>query len=238
MGTCGTIRPVELTTSYQAVVPADVLARYEFAETRQAAAILQATNAVAFGQIVEVLRGFHLRASDLITAGGAETDLAARLNRSFRDLGWREARVDTLIRLSLVKKALKSAGEMSDVVVDTETVNEGYLVDNFRDRVALDVEWNAKDGNLDRDISAYRALYEPDLIDVGVMVTRVHNELRDLGRRLARDAGQTEQEIKRVLGTTTTTNKEKLLPRIQRGDAGGCPFLAVFICPATYGDSP
>ena len=30
----------------------------------------------------------------------------------------------------------------------TETVNEGYKVDNFRDRIALDVEWNAKDGNL------------------------------------------------------------------------------------------
>jgi hypothetical protein len=41
-----------------------------------------------------------------------------------------------------------------------EVYQEGYLVDNFKGRVALDVERNAKDGNLDRDLSAYRAWHE------------------------------------------------------------------------------
>ena len=99
--------------------------------------------------------------------------------------------------------------------------------------MALDVEWNAKDGNLDRDIGAYRSLYDAALIDVGVLVTRTL-VLRDLGRRLGIESGMSVVQARRILGTTTTTNREKLLPRMTRGDAGGCPLLAVFICTATY----
>jgi hypothetical protein len=151
----------------------------------------------------------------------------------FRDCGWREARVDTLIRLSLQLTPLTSIGETRREPLVTETVNEGYKVDNFRDRIALDVEWNAKDGNLDRDIGAYRALYDAALIDGGVLVTRTL-DLRDLGRGLAKVAGVPEAQAKRILNTTTTTNSEKLLPRLTRGDAGGCPILAVFIAKQTH----
>jgi hypothetical protein len=34
--------------------------------------------------------------------------------------------------------------------------------------------------------------------------------------------------------TTTTTNIEKLIVRMSRGDGGGCPILAVAITRATY----
>lgn len=224
---------MDLTTSFDPCFPADVRARYQFAETRNATTILASTNPEAFAQVVNVLRNFHLRTSDLLTPGGQESDLAARANRMFRENGWREARVDTLIRLSLQRTPLREAGETSLEAIVTETRNEGYKVDNFRDRVALDVEWNAKDGNLDRDIGAYRALYDAALIDVGVLITRTM-DLRDLGRQLALDAGMTIEQAKRILNTTTTTNREKLLPRMTRGDAGGCPLLAVFICAATH----
>lgn len=227
---------MDLTNSYERVFPATVRARYEFAETRNAASILEATNPTAFKQLVKVLDEFELAESDLLVPGGQESDLAARLNESFRIRGWREARVDTVIRLSLRKMPLASAGERDAVVVDTEQVNEGYKVDNFRDRIALDVEWNAKDGNLDRDISAYRALYEAALIDLGVMVTRTQGDLRELGFRLGMRVGFAEARAKKILGTTTTTNKDKLMPRLTRGDAGGCPFLAVFICSRTLRD--
>ena len=39
-----------------------------------------------------------------------------------------------------------------------------------------------------------------------------------------------------ILGTTTTTNTEKLRPRMQRGDSGGCPLLAVAICARTWAE--
>lgn len=224
---------MDLTQSFEHCFPRDVRNRYQFAETRNAAAVFAATNPLAFKQVIDVLQNFHLHTADLITPGGQESDLAARANRLFRDRGWREARVDTLIQLSLVRTPLRTAGETSLPPIVTETRNEGYKVDNFRDRVALDVEWNAKDGNLDRDISAYRSLYDAALIDVGVLVTRTL-ELRDLGRQLGLAAGMSPEQAKRILNTTTTTNREKLLPRMTRGDAGGCPLLAVFICSATH----
>ena len=86
--------------------------------------------------------------------------------------------------------------------------------------MALDVEWNAKDGNLDRDVGAYRALYDAGIIDVGVIITRTHEEIRALAIRLGRIKG---------FNTTTTTNLMKLEPRMTRGSVGGCPLLAVAI---------
>ena len=224
---------MDLTISFERVLPEDVRRKYEFAETRNAAAIFAATNPDAFNQLVDVLRTFTLRTADLLNPGGQESDLAARMNRLFRERGWREARVDTLIRLSLQRTPLRAAGEHALEPIITETRNEGYKVDNFRDRVALDMEWNAKDGNLDRDIGAYRSLYDAALIDVGVLITRTL-DLRTLGRQLAIEAGMDRARAKRILNTTTTTNREKLLPRLTRGDAGGCPILAVFICAATH----
>lgn len=224
---------MDLTHSYTQCIPPDILERYQFAETRNAAMILAATNSSAFSQLMDVLRLFQLRTADLLQPGGQESDLAARLNLMFRERGWREARVDTLIRLLLQRTPLKIAGEASLPPISTETRNEGYKVDNFRDRVALDVEWNAKDGNLDRDIGAYRALYDAALIDAGVLITRTL-ELRDLGRQLGAEAGLPSEKVRRILNTTTTTNSKKLVPRLTRGDAGGCPVLAVFICAATH----
>ena len=225
---------MDLTESYKDYFPESVLRRYQFAETRNAAAIFRSTNADAFEQLTKALSNFALVTSDLIVPGGRETELAARLNDAFRRQGWREARVDTTTRLTLVLEPYTPAGERGTTEAETETHNKGYKVDNFRDRVALDVEWNAKDGNLDRDISAYRSLYEHALIDLGVIITRTQDDLRELGFRLGRASGLGEEKAKRILGTTTTTNSKKLIPRLTRGDAGGCPFLGIFICAQTY----
>lgn len=62
------------------------------------------------------------------------------------------------------------AGETEQVIRESAVFNEGYKVDNVKGRMALDIEWNAKDGNLDRDIGAYRALYDAGLIDGAVVI--------------------------------------------------------------------
>jgi hypothetical protein len=225
---------VDLTTSYNQAFGPRVLSRYTFFETRNAAKILAATNPARCADVAAVLDAFALRTDDLVTAGRNESALAARLNTAFRQRGWRESRVDTVIRLSLVKNPYRPAGETTRATIETEVVNEGYLVDNFVDRVALDVEWNAKDGNLDRDLGAYRSLYDSGLIDAAVMITRTSDELRALGYRLGVEAGMTPANAKKILGTTTTTNTDKLVPRLQRGDGGGCPILVAAICEATW----
>lgn len=229
---------MHLTTSYERVMPEEILGRYELRETRQAAAILQATNPDLFDEIVAALGEFEIIRNDLLTAGGQETQLAKRFNESFRSRGWREARVDTDIDLRLRVMPFRQAGETVAKEVVTQVSNKGYKVDNFKGRVALDLEWNAKDGNLDRDIGAYRALYDAGFIDVGVLVTRTQEDLRAFAKQLRLDAGMPEHEAKKMLGTTTTTNLEKLIPRLTRGDSGGCPILAIAISSDTFENSP
>ncbi len=226
--------PMDLTRSFEAVIPADVSARYDFFETRNAAAILQTTNKVVFSEVVDILRSFELVDDDLIKAGGEESGLAKRLNQAFRSRGWREGRVDTEITLALRLMPFAEAGETAAKVIPSKVSNEGYKVDNVKGRVAMDLEWNAKDGNLDRDLAAYRALYDAGLIDGAILVTRTVDDLRQLGHRVRRSAGMDEKSAKSFLGTSTTTNTVKLLPRLQRGDAGGCPILVAAICHRTW----
>jgi len=230
---CSYTRAVNLTHSYSTSFPEDIRQRYELREVRNAAAIINATNPERFTDIVDVLTEFWLVTSDLVTPGGQETNLAARLNHAFRDRGWREARVDTIITLALRKMAYRPSGEHVPNVEETEVTNEGYRVDNMFDRIALDVEWNAKDGNLDRDIAAYRSLYDAGLIDAAVIITRTL-ELRSLAQRLGAEAGLPPSAAKKILATTTTTNLAKLQPRIERGDGGGCPLLVIAICDRTW----
>lgn len=211
---------MDLTDSYLAVIPADVLARYDWRETRNAARILASLNPAEFQQIVDVLQGFRLSAADITVPGGSKSAVALRLDAAFRDLGWREGRHDTRVHSVLKIMPYRLAGEKKPVVIETEVTSEGYKVDNVKGRVALDVEWHAKDGNLDRDVGAYRALYEAGIIDAGVIITRVHDEIRALATRLGREGG---------FRTTTTTTLGKLEPRMTRGDSGGCPLLAIGI---------
>jgi hypothetical protein len=225
---------MDLTTSFETAVPVDVFVRYDFFETRNAGAILRATNPAAFAEVMDILRDFELIDDDLILAGGEESGLAKRLNHVFRSRGWREGRVDTEIKLVLHLMPFADAGETEVRVEESSVTNEGYKVDNVKDRIAMDLEWNAKDGNLDRDLAAYRSLYEAGLIDGAILVTRTVDDLRALGHRVRSAAGMDEESAKNFLRTSTTTNTKKLLPRLQRGDAGGCPVLAVAICQRTW----
>ncbi|MCL2315542.1 MAG: restriction endonuclease [Actinomycetia bacterium] len=225
---------MDLTTSYRTAVPVDVLVRYEFVETRNAAGVLKTADPEAYTHVMEVLDKFDLIDDDLILAGGEESGLAKRMNRAFRSRGWREARVDTSITLDRRLMPFREAGETEPVVARSQAESKGYKVDNMRGRIALDLEWNAKDGNLDRDLAAYRALYDFGLIDSAVLITRTQDDLRLLGQRLRREAGMSEADAKKVLSTTTTTNMDKLRDRLKRGDAGGCPVLAVGICRCTW----
>lgn len=212
---------MDLTTSFHEHLEPELLQKFDFCEVRNAAAILASTNPVEWDQIKQVIGRLSLTDEDILDQGGNKSDLAGRVDEAFRGLGWREGRVDTLIRLAVKISPYKKAGENEPKIKETVVSNEGYKVDNLKARVALDVEWNAKDGNLDRDLGAYRALYDSALIDAAVLITRTHDDLRKLALQLSADSTK--------FATTTTTNLDKLRPRLTRGDAGGCPVLAIAI---------
>ena len=172
--------------------------------------------------MIAVLEAFVLTREDVLGAGGNKSRTAKRLDEAFRERGWREARHDTEVKSILTMQPYRRAGESHRRVVHDSLIrSEGYKVDNVKGRVALDVEWNAKDGNLDRDLAAYRALYDAGIIDAGAIITRSQPSLRNFALELDPSTDKFK--------TTTTTNIEKLEPRLTRGDSGGCPVVAFAI---------
>lgn len=220
---------MDLTDSYSRVFDSELLGRYSWVETRNAAAVLQASDPEAFTEFKGVLAEFFLYDTDLLIPGGNRGAVPIRLDGAFDRRGWSAVRVNTEFRLVGLRKKSLTSRSYEEPFLNSTVSNAGFEVDNMKRRVAVDVEWNAKDGNLDRDLAAYRALYDLGLLDVAVIVTRDHRSIRDLA-----STELDSEDAARRLGTTTTTNLEKVTPRLTRGDGGGCPVLIVAISRATW----
>jgi hypothetical protein len=221
---------VDLTESYQGLFNSSVVGKFKWLETRNAAAVFKASNPAEFEELSTVLDDFSLYDSDLLVPGGNRGPVSIRIDALLEKLGWRAVRIN--MKATLVGKAKKSnlkRGPYLDEFLNSEVTNNGYEVDNMKRRAAIDVEWNGKDGALDRDMSAYRALYDLGLIDVAAIITRDHEGIKSLSLNELHS-----EDAARRLGTTTTTNMSKLRDRMVRGDSGGCPVLAVGITHATW----
>jgi len=188
------------------IVPADIDARFEVHEWRNGLAILSAAHPGEWANIVEVLRGFVLLKSEILKPGGSKGLIAGRLDSHFTRLGWLEKKFDTKI-----------------VVDGNEFVTPTHKVDCYKNRVALEVEWNNKDPFFDRDLNNFRLLFELRAIDAGVIVTRC-SELQRIFNTLGRGAS---------FGNSTT-HMAKLLPRLDGGSGGGCPVAVFGIREACY----
>ncbi|MDQ6849639.1 MAG: restriction endonuclease [Actinomycetota bacterium] len=220
---------MQLTDSYQASLPAELLERYRFAEVRNAAAILSTVAPSCRSDLDEVLSGFQLSAAHLLDPGGNKSEVARELDLAFRERGWRETGLVIDIAGTLTSH---SWGSDEAHVLTTQFAGETHKIDNFRDQVAVEVEWNAKDGNLDRDLAAFRAMYDAGFLDAAVVITRHHASIKHAANYLARRFGLVKATER--FNTSTTTNLERLTWRLGRGDAGGCPVLAVAISQQTY----
>jgi hypothetical protein len=228
------------TTTYDdpLVLPPAIRARWKFLETSSAAAVLRSVCPAEWADIVHFLSKFELDPPSWLKAGGNRGDVAREIDDMFADKGWREIRVDLHTQGILYSKQNKEVDRLAVVV------QEGYLVDNFKGRVALDVEWNAKDGNLDRDLSAYRAWHEAGVISAAVLITQDRLALKALAHQLWKqyqDTLRAEERNPKLpidLGTSTTTNLEKAALRVRRGVMGTCPLLVVAAAQSTWNGRP
>ena len=228
------------TTTYDdpMVLAPEIRERWAFLETSSAAAVLRAVCPEEWADISEVLRTFELVPNSWLRAGGNRGDIAQQIDRMFYDRGWKEMRVDLITQGILIAKGGAEVGRLPP------QHQEGYLVDNFKGRVVLDVEWNAKDGNLDRDLSAYRSWHEAGVISAAVLITQDRVRLKELAERLWEDYQQTlpvDQRNPKLpidMKTSTTTNLEKAALRVKRGVMGTCPLLVVAAIPETWNQKP
>lgn len=211
---------------------------WSFLETSSAAAVLRSVCPNEWRDITEVLDQFRLNPSSWLKRGGNRGDIARQIDGMFASRGWKETRVDLVTQGLLLTKNGDEVGRLEPVH------QEGYLVDNFKGRVALDVEWNAKDGNLDRDLAAYRAWHEAGVISAAVLITQDRLKLRMLAHQIWANHVSTLPVSSRPprlpidLDTSTTTNLEKAALRVRRGVMGTCPLLVVAATDATWNGQP
>ncbi len=220
------------------VLPIEARSHWEFMESNSAAAVLKAVCPCEWADIVDVLSTYRLNAEFWLKAGGNRGDIAEQLDGMFSARGWQEARLD----LETTGILLNS----NSVVIGTlpPVRKEGYLVDNYKGRVVLDVEWNAKDGNLDRDLASYRSWYEAGVISAGVVITKDRPQLLTLARRIWAEYQSTLPEDARSarlpvdLTTSTVTAFDKAQMRVRRGVMGTCPLLIVAASERTWDGQP
>lgn len=220
------------------VLPSEVRVRYSFLETGSACAIMRAVAPEEWADIVNVLRSYELNPQSWMKAGGNRGDVAKEIDGLFTDHGWAERRLDIETYGYLVDRKGERVYEFEPLL------QEGYLVDNFKSRVAVDVEWNAKDGNLDRDMTAYRTWHEAGVLTAAVIITKDQASLKSLLGRLWEEWNsqfpEEEQAVKEPIDmrTSTTTNFEKAALRVKRGVMGTCPLLVVGLSEATWNGQP
>jgi len=118
------------------------------------------------------------------------------------------------------------AAKHFDIAIDVdgeEIKTPTHEIDNFKNRVGVEVEWNNKTEFYDRDLNNFRLLHELRVLSVGVIITRV-SELQELFKGIG---------IGKKYGASTT-HWDKLLPKIDGGGSGGCPILAIGITADCY----
>ncbi len=190
------------------LVPEDLRRLYHVREWRNAAGVLATACPEEWADIIDVLRGFRLLRSQVLTAGGGLSPISQGINGAFVARGWREKGFSTRI-----------------VVDEVEYKSPTHLVDCFKGRVALELEWNNKDPFFDRDLNNFRLLFDLRAIDVGVILTRA-TELQGVFDAIGKG---------KSFGPSTT-HHEKLWPRVEGGGGGGCPVLTFAITPNLYVD--
>ena len=193
-----------MSTTY--LVPADIAELYEVHEWRNAVGVLSTACPDEWSDIQAALRSFRLHRSEILKAGGRRSTIVERLEAPLKAAGWLERKFATAIVVD---------GEQRD--------SPTHSVDCFKGRVALEVEWNNKDPFYDRDLNNFRLLFDLQVIDVGVVITRC-SHLQAIFDKLERGPS---------FGNSTT-HMSKLLPRLRGGSGGGCPILVFGISNQLY----
>jgi hypothetical protein len=179
---------------------------YEIHEWKHATTILKGDFRSEWDDLISLLTEFRLKKSWITIGGGRKSKVAESLDGYLGEKGWVEKGFDTKV-----------------IVDDTEYASPTHKVDCYKNKIALEIEWNNKDPFFDRDLNNFRLLFELRAISVGIIVTRC-DELQNIFDDLGRGASY----------GTSTTHMGKLLPRIEGGSGGGCPLLAIGLKSTLY----
>ena len=168
------------------------------AERHHACAVLDADFPAEWSDLLDALAQLTLPRSQILAAGGGKSPISRGIDDFFAARGWKEKKFDIRVTADGV-----------------ETLSPTHHVDYFKNRIAVETEWNNKDPFYDRDLTTFRLLFEINVLSVGVIITRAQ-ELQEIFDDL--DKGKSYGP--------STTHMKRLEPRLNNRSAGGCPVLA------------
>jgi hypothetical protein len=188
------------------LLPPFIRSNYEVHEWKHACAILQADFPDEWTDVLQTLKAFRFKRSWINIGGGRKSKVSEAIDTALYARGWAEKHFDT------------------EIVVDQERLaSPTHSVDCFKNRVALEIEWNNKDPFFSRDLTNFRLLFELRAVSVGIIITRC-DDLQDIFDSL--DRGKSYG--------SSTTHMSKLLPKVAGGGSGGCPLLVFGISKSLY----
>lgn len=179
------------------LLPKFINDNYEVHEWKHACAVLCTDFKQEWNDIITTLTNFRLHKGWIMKGGGRKSSVAESLDGMLYLLGWVEKNFKTTISVD-----------------DHDMKSPTHKVDCYKNKIALEIEWNNKDPFFDRDLNNFRLLFDLRAISVGVIITRC-DELQDVFDKIGRGSSY----------GASTTHMGKLLPRIEGGGGGGCPIL-------------
>jgi hypothetical protein len=188
------------------LLPKSIRQKYEVHEWKHACAILANDFPEEWKDIIALLGQFRVCKSWINVGGGRKSELAQAIDDFLNKRGWVEKQFQTSVK------------------VDNQIMNSPtHKVDCYKNKVALEIEWNNKDPFFDRDLNNFRLLFDLRAISVGVIITR-SDHLQEIFDNIGRG---------KSFGNSTT-HMSKLLPRIEGGSGAGCPLLVFGITKELY----
>ena len=150
------------------LLPQEVCELYEVHEWKHACAVLKEDYPSEWEDLLELLRQFRLKESWISVGGGRKSEVSNAIDSFLEARGWEEKAFST------------------QVVVDNHSMDSPtHKVDCYKNRVALEIEWNNKDPFFDRDLNNFRLLFDLRAISVGIIITRC-DELQEIFVELGR----------------------------------------------------
>lgn len=188
------------------LLPKFIREHYEVREWKHACAILRQDFPNEWRDVCEVFTAFRLMRSWVSVGGGRKSKVSESIDSALYTRGWIEKKFDT------------------ELLVDgARSESPTHQIDCFKNRVALEIEWNNKDPFFDRDLNNFQLLFDLRAVSVGIIITRC-DDLQVIFDQLGRGSS---------FGSSTT-HMSKLLPRISGGGGGGCPILVLGISRLLY----
>jgi hypothetical protein len=171
-------------------------AKYRFEERDHACAILAQDFPQEFADLTDCLSAFTLKKSAILTPGGGRSPIPVAIDGFLLQRGWQPKHFDIKIEV-----------DGQPIPIPT------HSIDNFKNRVGVEVEWNNKTEFYDRDLNNFRLLKDLRVLSVGVIITRL-TELQNLFNQLGKGKSY----------GASTTHWDKLVPKVH---GGGCCLLCV-----------